>query len=261
MHNIPIKQIAITSIVLTLAVLVAATGTLFAAEQVAKEQTPLRVGVTPNMPPMIFKEGKKIVGMEADLAYAVGRALGRSVRFVELPWADLIDSLEANKIDIIMSSMSVTRARQTRVTFSDPYLRVGQMALVRGDGPQSLVGGALANKAIGLKRATTADLLVQQDFPRAKRKYFNSGDEAAKALSKKKIDLYLSDSTMIWYLAGKYEADGLVVAPIVFSDERLAWAMRRSDAELVGSVNNALKGIAASGELNRVLKQWIPKFE
>ncbi len=236
-------------------------GMVFAADQPSAKQPSLRVGVAPNMPPMIFKEGKNICGVEADLAQALGRELGRAIAFVELPWEDLIDALEANKIDIIMSSMSITRARQARVAFSEPYLRIGQMALARADNRFSVLGTGLAKKNVGVKRATTGDLLVQQDFPRAKRRYFDSGDEAAKALSKKKIDLYFSDSTMIWYLAGKYEAQGLVAAPMVFSNETLAWAMRRSDAALMESVNKGLKSMLASGELNRVLMRWIPKFE
>ncbi len=238
-----------------------ASGSLLAGDQAAESQTTLRVGVAPNLPPMIYKEGKNIVGVEADLAQAIGRELHRPIKFVELPWPDLIDSLEANQIDIIMSSMSVTRARQTRVAFSEPYLRIGQMALVRADGRYSLLSGSLGTQTIGVKKATTGNLLVQQEFPRAKRKYFDSGDDAAKALRKKKIDLYFSDSTMIWYLAGKYEGEGLVVAPPVFSDETLAWAMRKSDAKLLESVNQALKGMAASGELKQVLKRWIPKFQ
>jgi polar amino acid transport system substrate-binding protein len=236
-------------------------GLLNAEAQAAQAQGALRVGVAPNMPPMIFKEGKDIVGMEADLAQALGRELGRSIVFVELPWPDLLDALEANKIDIVMSSMSVTRARQARVNFSEPYLRVGQMALVRADSRGKLLGTGLANHTVGVQKATTSDMLVMQEFPKAKRKYFESGDEAAKALAKKKIDLYFSDSTLIWYLAGKYEASGLEAAPLVFSNETLAWAMRKSDANLLESVNSALKKLMASGELKRTLLRWIPKFE
>lgn len=248
---------------LAVATLLVAPGTasLLASDQSSPGQAPLRVGVAPEMPPMIFKEGKEIVGMEADLARALGRGLGRSIVFVEVPWQDLIDALEANKIDIIMSSMSVTRARQARVTFSDPYLRIGQMALARADGRYSLMGNSLANKSVGVKKGTTSDMLVMQEFPRAKRKYFDTGDEAAKALVKKKIDLYFSDSTMIWYLAGRYEANGLAPVPAVFSNETLGWAMRKSDAALTDSVNRVLKEMSANGELKRVLTRWIPKFE
>lgn len=240
------------------------TGTLLACSLHAQESLPtLRVGVSPTMPPMIFKEGQTISGVEADLAKALGREIGRSVSFVEMPWVDLIDSLEADKIDIIMSSMSITRARQTRVAFSTPYCRIGQKALVRA--PEkfrySTLATSLSEQTVGVIRATTADLLVQQNFPKAKRKYFTSGEDAAKALARKKIDLYFSDSTLIWFLAGKYEAEGLVATPSVLSDEMIAWAVRRSSPELLSAVNKALQSMTASGEVNRVLRTWIPQFE
>lgn len=240
-----------------------AGATARAAESPVTGNSPLRVGVAPSSPPMIFKQGKEIAGVEADLAQALGKELGRSIRFVETPWEDLIDSLEANKIDIVMSSMSVTRARLTRVTFADPYLRIGQMALVRAEEKfrYAPLGNSLASQTVGVKKATTADLLVQQEFPRAKRKYFDSGDAAAQALRKKKIDLYFSDSTMIWYLAGKHEADGLVAAPTIFTEESLAWAIRRSDGDLLESVNKALKNLKTTGDLDKILHRWIPRFQ
>src|SRR5512140_913273 len=79
-------------------------GNLSAGQQPGGGQSMLRVGVAPTMPPMIFKEAGKVAGVEADLAQAVGRELGRSITFVELPWEDLLDSLETGKIDIVMSS-------------------------------------------------------------------------------------------------------------------------------------------------------------
>ncbi len=243
-------------------VLLAAVSSL-AAETPAGTAAVLRVGVDPNLPPMIFKEGKNIAGVEADLAQALGRDLGRPLKFVEVPWAELVDALNDNKIDIIMSAMSVTRARQFRVAFADPYLRIGQMALVRADEKFRYggLGAGFANQTIGVKKATTGDLLVQQEFPRAKRKYYDSGEEGAKALVRKKIDLFICDSPIIWYLAGTYEAQGLVAAPMVLSDETLAWAVRRSDTALLDSANTFLKKAATSGELSKILRRWIPKFQ
>ncbi len=223
----------------------------------------LRVGVAPVSPPMIFKEGTKIVGLEADLAQALGKELGRPVQFVELPWEDLIDALNDDKIDIIMSSMSATPARQFRVVFSAPYLRIGQMALVRADDKyrSGLFAKSLADRPVGLRKGTTGDLLVQQEFPRAKRKYYKSDNEGAIALSKGKIDLFIDDSTMIWYLAGMYEDKGLTVSPLVLTQEVLAWAMRRSDTSLEQAVNAFLKKAQASGELDRTLRRWIPRLQ
>ena len=53
----------------------------------------LRVGITPNAPPLIFKRGKKIIGLEADFAKEFAKYLGKSLRFVELEWEDQIPAL------------------------------------------------------------------------------------------------------------------------------------------------------------------------
>jgi len=223
----------------------------------------LRVGITPNAPPMIFKQGDRVVGVEAELAEALGADLGRRVVFVEEKWDDLIDALCDNRIDIIMSGMSMTLARSYRAAFSNPYLNVGQIALTRaGEKYDYVVNLAIqAKRGVGLKPGTTADFLVQQEIPRVKRKYFNSGDEAAKALIKSKIDLFVSDAPMIWYLASQYESKGLTVAPLLLSQEQLAWAMRRTEPELRDAVNAFLKKAQNSGQLNTILKRWVPGLQ
>jgi polar amino acid transport system substrate-binding protein len=78
----------------------------------SSDPTVLRVGVSPKSPPMIFKQGGQVVGVEADLAGALGQALGRRVVFVEEDWGNLIDALCEERIDIIMSGMSITQARR-----------------------------------------------------------------------------------------------------------------------------------------------------
>ena len=92
---------------------------------VAPDPNALRVGISTNAPPLIFKQGSEIVGLEAELAKKFGDYLGKSVAFIELPWEEQIPALLANKTDIIMSGMSITKMRQVRIEFSRPYFRTG----------------------------------------------------------------------------------------------------------------------------------------
>jgi ABC-type amino acid transport/signal transduction systems, periplasmic component/domain len=232
-------------------------------QAVPASSTVLRVGVAPNSPPMIFKSNDGLVGVEKELAESLGQELGRKVVFVEEKWENLIDALCDNRIDIIMSSMSITAARSYRIAFSDPYLKVGQMVLARADEKYKYLGNLtdLASRGVGLKPGTTGDFLVRQEFPGVSRKYFENGEEAAEALVRKKIDLFINDAPMIWYLAGRYEAKGLAVTPIVLSEEQLGWGLRRTDTELRTSVNAFLKKSQANGSLNRTFSKWMPGFQ
>lgn len=226
----------------------------------ADDTNVLKVGVTPNFPPMIYKKDGKIVGVEADFANALGETLGRKVKFVEVDWEDQISDLTDGRTDIIMSGMSVTLSRELRIAFSKPYLVTGQIALVRReDANQYLLGfPARPAGAIGVMTATTGDFLVQQEFPRNKRKEYDKAEDAAKALVKKRINIFICDAPTIWWLVGRYEDAGLVAVPVQLTREQLAWGMRRSDTDLLNSVNAAMDRMQADGRASQIMKRWIP---
>src|SRR6185436_7443126 len=130
-----------------------------------------------------------------DFAKALGEELGRPVTLVEIGWEDQIPALVEGRTDIIMSNMSITRPRQLRVAFTKPYLAVGQAVLVRREDVNKYTLGppTMQESTIGVLKATTGDFLVQQEFPRGRRKEFKSPLAAAKALERKKIDLLICD--------------------------------------------------------------------
>jgi polar amino acid transport system substrate-binding protein len=249
------------------AVLAALLGCVCAAAQASApppaperpaDSAPLRVGVSPVFPPMVFKQGKELAGAEVDLARAFGQRLGRKVAFVEVPWEDQIEALRSGKIDIVMSSMSITTARRSVVDFSKPYLVIGQMALVRRENQNDyILGFPTKPGTIGVIKATTGDFQAQRDFPKAPRKVFKTDSDAVSALKKKKIDLFISDSTTIWYLAGIHSADGLAPVPVALSEEPLAWAVRKGDARLLAAADDFIQKASEDGTLKQVFRRWM----
>jgi polar amino acid transport system substrate-binding protein len=119
----------------------------------------------------------------------------------------------------------------------------------------------LPRGTIGVLKGTTGDFLVQQDFARSKRKEFKSPADAAKALAKKKIDLFICDVPIAWWLAGLNEAQGLVPLKVLLSEEQLAWAVRKSDSELLASVNRVLEKLQQEGRTAAIVKHWIPFYK
>jgi ABC-type amino acid transport substrate-binding protein len=224
----------------------------------AADAVPLRVGVSPVFPPMVFKQQKELAGVEIDLARRLGERLGRPVVFVELSWEDQIEALIEGKTDIIMSSMSITKSRSHVVSFTRPYFVLGQMAMVRQDDrnryalgfPQPLPG------TVGVIKATTGEFLVQRDFAKSKRKAYTRPDQAVEALKRKRIDLFISDSTLVWYLAGIHGADGLGAVPILLSEEPLGWAVRRGDDALLKAANEFIEESAKDRSLVQVFRRW-----
>jgi len=228
------------------------------AEEQNSAKPPLRVGVSPVFPPMAFKQGRELVGVEIDLARALGKKLERPVVFVEVPWKDQIEALNERRTDIIMSSMSITMARQYVVNFTQPYFVTGQMALVRRDDKlQYAMGFPLTLPGyVGVLKATTGEFLVQRDFPRSKLKTYTDTDDAARALVKKRINLFISDSTLVCYLAGTHADEGLAVVPIPLTEEKLAWAVRKSDDQLLATANQFITETQRDGGMRKIFSRW-----
>jgi ABC-type amino acid transport substrate-binding protein len=255
------RQFCRRKLLLTLAGLAAGflAGVAMAAETKTSDAAPLRVGVSPVFPPMIFKQGKELAGVEVDLARALGQSLGRPVVFVEVDWKDQTDALVAGKTDIIMSSMSMTMSRNAVLSFTSPYFKIWQMALVRReDRNQHLLGTRIPpGTKVGVIKATTGDFLIQREFPKASRKVYANGTEAAKALKKGSVDLFLSDSTLVWYLAGTHAADGLTVAPLPLNEEHLAWGVRRGNDELLKAANEFIARGNQDGSIMKIFRRWM----
>jgi ABC-type amino acid transport substrate-binding protein len=188
----------------------------------------------------------------------LGEFLRRPVVFVEVRWEDQIESLNNRKTDIIMSSMSITLPRNYVISFSAPYLVVGQMALVRRVDLSKYALGypTILPGTTGVLKGTTGDFLMQRDFPKSKRKTFTSSTDAVAALKRKSIDLFMSDSTLVWYLAGMHATDDLAAVRMVLSEESLAWGVRKADTALLGSVNDFIQKSRTDGTFNRVFRLW-----
>lgn len=226
------------------------------------KKEPLRVGVTPDSPPLAFKIDEHFEGVEVDLARLLGKELNRPVVFIEVPWAEQIQSLKAGKTDIIMSGMTVTREREDEVAFSPPYLNFGQMSLVRKNerarytSVRSLLD--TSSKVAVIPDTTGADF-VQKNFKNAEVVKFDSPEAAIDAVVSSKADVFVYDSPVILYLAGKREMEEIVPVNINLTIEYLAWAMRQDDEKLQDQVADALIQLENDGRLKTVLNRWLPR--
>lgn len=224
----------------------------------------LKVGITANAPPLIYRQDGRITGLEAEFAVELARYTGRELRFVEISWDDQIPSLVAGRTDIIMSGMSVTELRQYRIMFADPYLVSGQVALVRRNEFNRFSNGLtdLLNLTvrIGSVAATTGSYLAQKQFAGNSKMEYTTPQQAVKALIGNKIDAFVYDLPMNFYFGALHEAQGLVPVPAPLTREYLAWGIRKDDPGLLAAANGYLANIRESGQLQEKVQRWIPFY-
>ena len=222
---------------------------------------PLRVGVSADYPPLVYKQKGRIVGIEPDSAVAVGEIIGRRMQLVEVPFDQLIPALKAGDIDVIMSGYSVTAERSAQVTFADAYMRVGQMAIMHRDKMTRFAQPWAVYREgvrIGVEPGTTGAAFAERELKDARIKFFKDADAAFTGLRQDRIDLYIHDAPTSWLLASSSENSDLISLYSALTEEMLAWAVHRDDAELAGELNRALALMKANGTLQYILNRWIP---
>jgi len=225
---------------------------------------PIRVGVTPTYPPVIFKMDGKIVGLEADLAKRLAAELKRPVEFVEISWERQIPSLLEGKTDIIMSGMTITQARQVRITFSQPYLTSGLMIAFTAENASkytSLKNIMESVPAVGFVAGTTGEVYARDNFREENRMVpVKLADEAVLALKNRRIDIFVYDAPAIVWIVSENEAE-LKFLPEPLNIEYLGWGLRRDDRELLVKVNALLSKWKNDGTLKEMILKWLPYWK
>jgi polar amino acid transport system substrate-binding protein len=221
----------------------------------------LNVGVTPDYPPVIFKQGGEIAGIEADLARLLAAELGRPLKFVEVQWEAQIPSLLERKTDIIMSGMSITKARKIRVSFTDYYMRSGLAALMHIDDTgkfnsvDSIMHGFLD---VGVVGGTTSEIFVRKNFTDTRRIItFQKANDVPTSLKNRSIDIFVHDVPSIMWLLSENEAD-LAALRQPLNEEMLAWGVRKDKEGLLSQVAPILSRWKKDGTLDRIILKWLP---
>lgn len=224
--------------------------------------SPLRVGITPEYPPLVFRRPEGTNGVEIDLANALGKELGRPIQFVVLRRDQLIPALvDDSQIDIIMSGMSITKARQLKVAFSEPYLHNQLRAIFRQKDAANYKTAADVLKTtakVGVIAGTTGEAFVSKNCPNAERVALTVRRDIPVMLVKvARMDVFIDDTFALAQMVAENEADvAYLQEPL--SEEDLAWGVRQSDRELLADVNRALAKWKTDGTLDRVMDRWIP---
>ncbi|MEO8604582.1 MAG: transporter substrate-binding domain-containing protein [bacterium] len=223
---------------------------------------PLRIGMAPNYPPLAFEEKGVLKGIEVDFAKRLGPALGRPIELIETKWENLAERLEEKKIDMIMSGTSITEERKKRVSFTESYLEVGQMAIVREDDFLALRDPAAMDRPsmrVGVISRTTGEAWARKHLKKAKLHGYANTEEGVEALKNNQIDYFIQDAPAVWRVTGGFMNENQHLKGLYrpLTKEQLAWAVRKDDPALLKQLNVVLEKWKKDGTLDDVLDDWI----
>jgi ABC-type amino acid transport substrate-binding protein len=224
---------------------------------------PLKVGVATNYPPITFSQKGVPAGVEADLARQMEQQSDLKFVLIPMEFATLLPALQKGQIDVIMAGMSITPDREALVSFTQPYLRVGQMALIRERDLPSLGGPRRieqAGRRVGVVFGTTGHAYAVKSLPEARVIPFESTPQGVAALERGEIDYFVHDAPTVWHFGADptMQGKGLMGLYDPLTDEPLAWAVRKEDTSLRDRLNAEFDRMRRNGTLSAILDKWMP---
>lgn len=234
---------------------------LFFIQAALAAEPPLRVGTAADYRPLAYLDGDKVVGMEADFARVLEAQLGRPLRFEVMPFDQLLPALARGELDLVMSGLSITPARQQQVEFTRSYQRAGQMAIIRTADvmrfrhPSSLFQGGYR---VGFERGTTGEAYVKADLGNASPVPFDNAERGLEALLAQRIDVLIHDAATSWYIATEPKYGDLMGLYRPLTEESLAWAVNKNNPHLREQLDRELERMRQSGVLEHIRNRWIP---
>jgi putative glutamine transport system substrate-binding protein len=232
-----------------------------------KSKGSIIAGVSFDIPGMGYKDPDtgRIEGFEADLARALGeKILGPAGRvdFQQVTDEKRVEALQSDRVDMVLSQLTITPDRAAEVDFSVPYLVTGEGLLVRKGGGiaglEDLAGRHIAVTAgsVSLRRMRAS----LPELPGATLVITPLGLDGLKALENGTADAVSNDLvnlTMLRQASG--EADRLEIIDIRarFDPKPFGVAVRKGRQSLIDLLNPAIEALKASGEIDRLLQQGV----
>lgn len=232
-------------------------------DQVLKTGT-LRVGVSLFEPWVIKNQKGNLDGYEVQIAKQLAKDMGVKPEFKVLEWEDLIETLEAKQIDIIIAGMAITPERALRINFSNPYASSGiSIAACIAQTKDMNALDELNNSkiTIGAVSNTVSEQLAGQIFSKAKLKSFVKSEDAINAVLEGEIHALVESSPVPQFLAMKHpeQVDVPLSKPLL--SYKTGMAVNKGDQDFLNYLNAWITARDAEGWLPAKHKYWFESLE
>ncbi|MGI5378158.1 ABC transporter substrate-binding protein [Streptomyces sp. CA-251387] len=236
----------------------------------------IKVGSDIAYAPVEFKDSSgKTVGIDPDLAAAMGKQLGVTFEFENGTFDSLITGLRSKRYDIAMSAMTDTKDRQEGID-SDTGKKVGEgvdfvdyftagvsIYTQKGKNTDIKTWSDLCGKKIVVQRGTVSEDLAKSESkkcPGGKKisiEPFDNDQQAQTRLRAGGADAGSSDFPVAAY-AVKTSGGGNDFQLVGEQVEAAPYgiAVAKNNTQLRDALKAALDAIIANGEYDKVIKKW-----
>lgn len=221
---------------------------------------PLRlICIDAEAPPLFHRSHDGVrEGYEPDAAGLVAEALGRPLRWVFTPWAEMIPALRAGRGDAIWCGQGITEARRTMVDFTRPYAVFDESVIVRAVGDRIISADGLGGRRVAAIAGSTNMALAETFDGAILVPYDGSSDdvfgEMIGALRAGEVDAVVEDDVALVLLAAE---EDLRIAFTVPTRNRWGVAIAKDRRDMLAALDGALAVLIADGRLQDAWRRWM----
>ena len=198
-------------------------------------------------------------GYNVELTRAIARQAGLEVDIELGQWSDVMRELETGKIDAL-TGMLFSDERDAVFDFSIPHVVISYAVFVRKDStfqnPMDLMG----KEVIVVKNVYAHDWLTRNDFT-SHVVTVARPEEALQLLSQGRHDCAVLARLHGIDLLRSLDIDNLkTVGPPVLT-QKMGFAVKAGNADLLAKINEGLYRVQASGEYDRIFRKWFSVYD
>jgi polar amino acid transport system substrate-binding protein len=233
---------------------------IFVACSSSEDKNVLKVGMELAYPPFEMSDkNSKPTGVSVDLAYALGKSLGKEVIIENIAWDGLIPSLKTKKIDIIISSMTITEERRKSIEFSTPYARSSLAILANSNSNIKDINDLDAKgKTVAVKKGSTGHIYAKNHLKNANILVLDKESTCVLEVVQGKADGFIYDQLTIYKNYSKHKDTTIaLLKPFQKDFEHWGIALRHSDKQLKNDIDSFINEAKKDGTFDSLSHKYL----
>src|ERR1700761_6106128 len=235
------------------------------ASAIAKDWSTVRFGVDASYPPFESKATDgKLMGFDIDLGNEICRRLNARCVWVENSFDGMIPALKGRKFDGVLSTMSMTPARQAQIAFSSKVFRIPTRLVAKKGSGLEPTPEALKGKHIGVEQGTIQETYAKTYWEPAGAVIvpYQDQDLVYSDLIADRIDASLQNAVQadVGFLRTPRGKDFVFAGNPLYDAKTLgsgtAIGLRKEDADLKEKIDKAIADMRADGTYDRIAKKY-----
>jgi Na+/H+-dicarboxylate symporter/ABC-type amino acid transport substrate-binding protein len=222
----------------------------------------IRIGFVPGQHPYShFNSRADLVGFDVEMAHELARELGVVAEFAPVPRDQLVEVLEAGRVDLVMAGIVVTTGRASRVVFSAPYLDETFAFVVLDHRRAEFSAAAFVRSREGLRLGVPdlphVEQLVRREFPKARIVPVSLANADPLAAREEPVDAFVLTAERGSFLTLLHPEYSVAVPHPLEIRLPLAYPVARHDVEAARFLSTWIDLKKKDGTIQALYDHWI----